>query len=321
MIVVNLLLLVLFSFLLIKAIDVLIACITRLAEISRLGKFTLSAMILAVATSMPELVVSVTSALSGNSQMALGTIVGSNIADISLVIGGAAVLGGGFSVVGEWLKIDIFSVFLAGALPLILLLDNTLSRSDGLILLAIFALYNYGVLRRRPAGSEKTGRLLKSMLTGPRRRGIDKLLLKLFLAVAGLIFCADIMVKLAVMIAQSLNVSVFLIGLFLVAVGTSLPELSFEVEAIRKRQVGMALGDLFGSVVANSTLILGLVALINPIRLPNGWQEYALAAAVFGVVFLLFWGFIRSKKKLERWEGLALIAVYLVFVLLEWNKT
>ncbi len=115
MFVVNLLLLLGFSYLLIKAVDVLIACITRLAEISRLGKFTLSAIILALATSMPELVVSVTSALSGNSQMALGTIIGSNIADISLVIGGAAVLGGSFSVAGEWLKIDIFSVFLAGA--------------------------------------------------------------------------------------------------------------------------------------------------------------------------------------------------------------
>ena len=68
-------------------------------------------------------------------------------------------------------------------------------------------------------------------------------------------------------------------------------------------------------------MILGLVALINPIRLVNGWQEYALAAAAFGVVFLLFWGFIRSKKKLERWEGLALILVYFAFVLLEWGKT
>ena len=190
-----------------------------------------------------------------------------------------------------------------------------------MILLSIFILYNYGVLRLRSSGREKTGRLLKSMLTGPGHKRVDKLLLKLFLSAAALIISADIMVKLAISIAHSLNVSVFLIGLFLVAVGTSLPELSFEIESIRKRQVGMALGDLFGSVVANSTLILGLVALINPIRLVNGWQEYALAAAAFGVVFLLFWGFIRSKKKLERWEGLALILVYFAFVLLEWGKT
>jgi cation:H+ antiporter len=105
-----------------------------------------------------------------------------------------------------------------------------------------------------------------------------------------------------------------------VAVGTSLPELSFEIESIRKRQVGMALGDLLGSVVANSTLILGLVAMINPIRLTNGIVEYALAAAVFGVVFLLFWTFIKSRKKLEWWEGLTLIVAYLVFAVLEFNK-
>ena len=142
----------------------------------------------------------------------------------------------------------------------------------------------------------------------------------MLLAAGALVISAEMMVKLGTAIAVELKVSAFLIGLFLVAVGTSLPELSFEIESIRKRQVGMALGDLFGSVVANSTLILGLVALINPIRLVNGWQEYGLAAAAFGVIFLLFWGFIRSKKKLEWWEGLVLIAAYLVFVMLEWNK-
>lgn len=298
----------------------MIGIVNHLSQISHLGKFTLSSMILALATTMPELVVSVTAALSGNPYMGLGTAIGSNIANISLIVGGAAVMGGSFSVAGQWLRLDIFSVFLAGALPLILLLDNHLSRSDGLILLAIFALYNYGVFRLRSGGLRHHGRLLKPMISGPALRATERWLLKLVLAAAVLIFSADMMVRLAVSIANSLNVSVFLIGLFLVAVGTSLPELSFATESIRKRQVGMALGDLFGSVVANSTLILGLVALISPVRLTNGWQEYGLAAAAFGVIFLLFWGFIRSKKKLERWEGLALIAVYLIFVILEFNK-
>lgn len=320
MIVINLLLLLLFCFILIKAGDALIVGVDHLSKLSRLGKFTLSSMILALATTLPELVVSVTSALSGNSYIGLGTTIGSNIANISLIIGGAAVMGGSFSVAGEWLKIDIFSVFLAGALPLVLLLDNNLSRVDGLILLAIFLLYNYSVLRRRPPGARHHSRLLKPMMSGSTLRATERWLLRLVLAAAALIFSAGMMVRLAVAIAQSLNVSVFLIGLFLVAVGTSLPELSLATESIRKKQVGMALGDLFGSVVANSTLILGLVALINPIRLTSGWQEYALAAAAFGVVFLLFWGFIRSKKRLERWEGLVLIAAYLVFVMLEWSK-
>lgn len=317
---VNLALLFLFSWLLIRACDFLISVVERLSRLSQIGKFAISSMILALATTLPELVVSLTSAFSGNSVVALGTTVGSNIANISLIIGGAAVMGGGFSVAGEWLKLDIMSVFLAGALPLILLLDNQLSRSDGLVLLSVFAVYNYGVLRLRSSGRATSSRLLQTMIAGPGHRQVDRLLAKLFLAVALLIFSADMLVRLATDIAGSLGISVFLISLLLVAVGTSLPELSLATESIRKRQAGIALGDLFGSVVTNSTMILGLVVLIRPIKLTNGWQEYALAAATFGVMFLLFWGLIRSKKKLERWEGLVLIAAYLVFVLLEFNK-
>src|SRR3990167_6383468 len=149
MLAVKLVLLFLFSYLLIKAVDALILSVNKLAEISRLGKFTVSALILALATSLPELVVGATSALSGNSRMALGIVLGSNIADISLVIGGAAVFGGSFSVAGAWLKLDIFSVFLAGALPLVLLLDNYLSRNDGLVLLLVFGLYYYRILHRK----------------------------------------------------------------------------------------------------------------------------------------------------------------------------
>ena len=142
-----------------------------------------------------------------------------------------------------------------------------------------------------------------------------------------LIFSADMIVKLGTTIAGGLGVPVFLVALFLIAIGTSLPELSFEIEAIKKGQAVMALGDLFGSVVVNSTLILGIVALIQPIELDGGLPgrqaglpAYLMSAAVFGVMFLLFWWFIRSKKKLERWEGAVLAAAYLVFALLEWMR-
>jgi cation:H+ antiporter len=80
----------------------------------------------------------------------------------------------------------------------------------------------------------------------------------------------------------------------------------------------MALGDLFGSIVANSTLVLGVVSLISPIRLEGGLDAYLLAAAGFGMMFLLFWFFVKTKRKLERWEGAVLILVYIGFVLLEW---
>lgn len=322
MILIYLLLIAGFSALLVKATDILTESLQRLAEITRLGKFAITSLLLALATSMPELVVSVTAALSGKSSLALGTIIGSNISDISLVIGGAAVIGGSFSIAGEFIKIDIFSVFLVGVMPLMLLLDNQLSRVDGLILLLIYGMYNFSLLNRRvdrPAGRQ--GKLLRKMWQTNNRRRTGKWLAWLFLGAAMLVFSADMIIKTGVVVAKLAGVPMFLIGLFFLAIGTSLPELSFEIGAVKRKQVGMVLGDLFGSVVANSTLILGLVVLINPIKLEAGLNAYLLAAAAFGVMFLLFWLFVKTKKKLERWEGLVLIAVYLAFAMLEWRAS
>jgi len=314
-----LLLLIGFSLLLIKSTDILTDSLQELAKITKVGKFAIASILLAFATSIPELVVGITAALEGRPNLALGVVLGSNIADISLVIGGAAIVSGTFSIAGEFLKIDIFSVFLAGVLPLMLLLDNQLSRVDGIILLFVYGMYNYGLLHKRakrPADGQS--RLMRKILTKTGRRKLNRWMAWLFLGAAMLMFSADMIVKTGAALAGVLGVPVFLIGLFLVAIGTSLPELSFEIKAIKEGQIGMALGDLFGSIVANSTLVLGIVSLISPIRLEGGLDSYLLAAAGFGMMFLLFWFFVKTKRKLERWEGLVLLGAYVVFILLEW---
>jgi len=316
-----LLLLIGFSLLLMKSTRILTDSLEELAKITKVGKFAITAFLLAFATSIPELVVGITAALEGRPSLALGVVLGSNIADITLVIGGAAIIGGSFSVAGEFLRIDIFSVFLAGALPLMLLLDGTLSRVDGIILLLVYGMYNFGLMQAKTKrGHGGYGKILRKILTKGTRKKMNKSLVWLFLGSAMLIFSADMIVKIGTALGQSLGVPVFLIGLFLVAIGTSLPELSFEIETIKKKQIGMALGDLLGSVVANSTLILGIVSLINPIVLANGLNSYLLAAAAFGVTFVLFWQFVKSKRKLERWEGAVLLVAYALFILLEWMK-
>ena len=109
-------------------------------------------------------------------------------------------------------------------------------------------------------------------------------------------------------------------GFILLSVATSLPELSFEIAAVRKRQVDMVFGDLLGSVVANSTLVLGLTALIQPIFLEKGLNAYLLATVFFAVIFCFFWLFVKSKKKLERWEGIVLLLIYVLFILAEFLR-
>ncbi|MBU2051843.1 sodium:calcium antiporter [Patescibacteria group bacterium] len=319
----NLLLLIGFSVLLIKATDIISESLNHLSRITRMGKFAITSFLLAFATSVPELVVGITAALEGRPSLSLGVVLGSNIANLSLVIGSAALIGGSLSVAGQWFKFDIFSVFLAGTMPLILLLDKTLSRSDGLILVMIYGIYNYGILMGKkrlvpPVSGRFKLLILKNQLANKK---MDRWLIWLFFWTAVLIFSANMIVNAAINFSHLLGAPVLLVGMFLVAVGATLPELTFEARAIKKHQAGMVLGNLTGSIVVNSTLILGLVSLIKPIKLDNGLNEYLLAAAAFGVMFLLFWLFIRSKKKLERWEGLALVMAYLLFVFLELRKT
>ena len=307
-----------FSFLLIKATDLLIRSLNRLSRTLKIGTFAITSFLLAFATSLPELFVCVTSALEGRPKLALGVILGSNIANLSLVIGGAALFAGSVRVVGQFLKYDIFYTFLAGSLPLILLLDNRLSRIDGLILLLVYGMYNYTVLRGKVSHKELNEegfitRILHRLAT----RGTEKNLAWVFLGAALLVFSSDMIVRLASGVAASFNISIILIGLFLVAIGTSLPELSFEIKAIKNKKVGMVFGNLLGSVVANSTLIIGITVLVSPIKLDEGLKVYLLATVAFLVIFNLFWFFVRTKKRLDRWEGAVLLVIYILFALIE----
>ena len=142
---VNFVFIFVFSVLLIKATDILVVNLKRMAEATRLGEFAITSFVLALATSLPELFVGISSAIEGSPSLSLGNVIGSNIADLSLVIGGAAIIGGSLSVQGIFLSRDVFYAFLAGAAPMLLLFDKNLSRIDGLVLLALYGFYNVSV--------------------------------------------------------------------------------------------------------------------------------------------------------------------------------
>jgi len=313
-----------FSLLLIKATDIIVVNLKALSRRTHIGQFAISSFLLALATSLPELVVGVAAALENEPNLALGNVLGSNIADLSLVIGGAALVGGTVAVRGIFLRQDVFYAFLAGAAPMILLFDKRLGRIDGLILLALYGFYNILILKERQQqlAEARDGReenIVWRLIRRLSHEGTKKELGWLFLGVALLLFSADMIVRIAGKIAIILNLPLLLIGLFLVAIGTSLPELAFELRAVREKQPGMVFGDLLGSVVANGTLVIGLVALITPIRI-QAFNEYLLATMAFVLMFTLFYIFIRTKRKLERWEGAILLGVYLLFILLEFLK-
>jgi cation:H+ antiporter len=315
----NLILIFLFCFVLVKATDILLVNFKALSQKTRWRQFALTGLILGLATSLPEFFVALTSAFEGQAILSLGNIIGANIANLSLVVGGAALIGGRVKAGGTFLRRDVFYAFLAATSPMLLLSDKFLSRIDGVILLALYVFYQLAIFNEHSdteeKKEEKQERLLRKLNSFSAQK-VSKEIAWIFLGIALLLFSADMLVKLAVKFALAFNLPLLLVGLLLISLGTTLPELVFEIEAIHKKQPNMALGNLLGSIVANGTLIIGLAALISPIRMQN-LRSYLLSTMVFLIVFGLFYLFIRTKRCLSRWEGLLLLLVYLFFAIIE----
>ena len=136
---------------------------------------------------------------------------------------------------------------------------------------------------------------------------------RLFVGLALLLFSADVIVKSATTLADQAGISGFVIGLVVVALGTSLPEFAFSLRSLEEHEPKMFFGNILGSTIANSTLVLGLVAVISPISVAS-ISKYYLAATFFVLVFMTFYFFIRSKHRLDRWEAVTLILLYVVFL-------
>lgn len=312
----NVLTILLFSTLLVKATDVSVASIKNLSQKSRLGQFVLSTIFMGLVTSLPEIFVAVSSALGNVPTLAMGNVWGSNIANLSLVIGGAAILGGTIRVGGDILKRDAFYAFLAGATPLFLLWDKRLSRLDGLILISLYLFYIFQIIKEEQKLSGDGEQTIKFLLRQISPKTNSKDYAQIFGGVALLLFSADVIVRLAKNIASSAGLPLFFTGMFVVALGTSLPELAFGLRAVRQKKTQMVWGNLLGSVVANGTLILGITALLQPIDLSTV-PRYAFASGAYIIVFFVFYFLIRSKRRLERWEGVLLLLIYVIFALLE----
>ncbi len=306
-----------FSIILIKGTDIIVIHLKSIARKTNLGSFYLTAIIIGMATSLPELFVGITSALKNQSNLSLGNVIGSNIADMSLIVGLAAVIGGSLKVKNHDIEArDLLHAFIAGIIPFLLLLDKTLSRVDGLILISMYGFYNYLILNKRRKYFEDEDGIIIGLLRRIHHNHVGKDFMYTFLGISAILFSSDMIVRLSSSFAKDMGIPIILVGLFIVAVGTSLPELAFEIEAIKKKESEMFLGNLLGSIVANGTFILGITALLNPITV-HAISEYYIAIFTFIVAFIMFFIFIRTKKRLERWEGILLIVAYLMFLIIE----
>ena len=285
------------------------------------GVFAISAIILALGTSLPELFVGITSALEKSPNLSLGVVLGSNIANIALIGGATAIFAGRVLIHSNYIMHDVWIAFLAGILPVFLASDGTISRIDALILLSVYLSYTTGFFKRRYmqiAQEQKEERFVYRFFRKFNHMSHleTKEFGKLFIGIALLLASSDAIVKLSTILASQANIPLFLVGLFVIAVGTSLPELAFSIRAISEHEPSMFFGNLLGSTIANSTLIVGVTALIQPLNI-IAFNEYLTAVAAFIAILVSFWLFIRSKHRLDRWEAAILLILYFTFVVVE----
>ncbi|MEM3126952.1 MAG: hypothetical protein QW331_02700, partial [Candidatus Woesearchaeota archaeon] len=237
----------------------LVRSLVKIAAFLRVTEFVVGFIIMAVSTSLPELFVGINAALANNSALSLGNVIGSNIADVTLVAGIMILVAKKVKVKNIYIKRDAIAMILIAILPFILMVfGNELSRVDGTILMGTFFTYGYYILRERKKFHDGSD-------NGVSKQQIVFFSLLFMFCVWLLFRSSEQVVFYATQLSISLVLPPIFIGLFLVALGTSLPELVFEVTAAKTGYADAALGDIIGSVVANSALVLGVTAIISPI--------------------------------------------------------
>ncbi|MCD8312787.1 MAG: calcium/sodium antiporter [Bacteroidales bacterium] len=283
-----------------------------IARKSGTSEFVIGLTIVAIGTSMPEMAVSFYSSIFGNSEIAIGNIVGSNVFNTALILGVTCLIAPTAITKGNLrrdLPINIFAtlllIFMALNHTVLGLGKNMISRVDGAILLALFVLYLYVSLKydeEIQAGDEDGSK--------PHRTWVA--IVMLAGGIAALIIGAHLFVDAAVYFARRLNVSDTFIAITLVAGGTSLPELATCIVAAAKKKSRLALGNIIGSNVSNIFLIIGGSALIRPIESGNiTYVDYGVL--LFLALFLLIVPLIFRRRKIGRAEGAVLVLVFAAY--------
>ena len=305
----NILLMVFCALLLIKAVNVFIDSTTKIAQYFKISGYTISFLLVALATSLPEVVVAVTSSVAKKSLLSYGDAMGSNIALITLVISLPILLGKSIATRSVLHSKDIYYATFFAFLPALLSIDGDIKRSDGIILIIAYIAYLSSVIKR----SRGVERILQQFdnINILKSAGLFALSLSLLLISSrGIVLGA---INLSVQMGWALS----FVGLTIIALGTSLPEIAFVISSEAKDNQREILGDIVGSVVANSTLILGLASIIYPIRLT--YSSIGSSTILFLTIsLLLFLKFTISKQRLEKFEALILISVYVLFILTEY---
>ena len=284
---------------------------SRLASSLGVSPIVVGLTIVSLGTSAPELVVCLVAALQGNPGLAIGNVMGSNLANIGLILGLTSLvhpLEVKHRVV--WREMPVMLLITFAIYPIAF--DRVLSRMDGFMLLLVLLAYLVWVFRSgRPEEIKRSQGSRNSIATPEGATSLLNLkdIGQVALGSAFLVLGGYCIVKGAVEVASALGISEMIIGLTVVAIGTSLPELATSLVAAMRQEVDIAVGNIIGSNIFNLTAIFGTTAVVRPIMIPETLLSRELAGVV--LMSLLLWPILRSGWRIKRWEGALLLTAYI----------
>ncbi|MDT8420686.1 MAG: calcium/sodium antiporter [Desulfuromonadales bacterium] len=265
--------------------------------------------VVALATSMPEMMVSLAAVLKGTSDIAAGNIIGSNIANIGLILGAAAILAP-MRVEGNTLRKDIPIMLAASVLMVLFSLDGQLGFVDGLLLLCgLMAFVVYCVISGRRSASARPA---EEGVVDEEKRHRRRDLVLILVGIVGLGVGAELMVRSAITIARAVGLSDMVIGVTIVALGTSLPELAASMMGAWRGEMDLSVGNVIGSNIFNLLFVLGFCAMIRPIAIEPATLRFELPVMLLFSFALL--PLVGRRMRLGRTEGGLLLLGYLMFV-------
>jgi cation:H+ antiporter len=286
---------------LIKGADVFVDCSSAIAKRFGIPSIIVGLTIVAMGTSAPEFSVSVQSALAGMNDMSIANVIGSNMFNLLVVLG--------LSSVVNKLKInnykDVYIMLVVGLIMLICSADGLLNVFDGALLLVIFTFYILSLIYKAYNGNQKEE-------TEEKQKSLITTIVLSILGLGAIIWGGDLVVNSASAIAQQLGMSENLVGLTVVAIGTSLPELVTSLVATKKGEVDIAVGNVVGSNIFNMLLILGTSSIINPMTV--AYFTFLDILFIIGAM-AMFILMTYSSKTLNKEKGLPLVLVYIIYII------
>lgn len=306
---------------LLVASDLFTSATERLSLALGISPFLVGATVVAGGTSLPELVSSVLAVSAGAPEIVLGTVVGSNVANILLVIGLAAASTRALRIERELVRVDLPLLMASAVFLLVVAWDGTVAWYEGLLGLVGLAIYVHFTLSARDRLDEVVEELVGEHVEGVDVAATDEGALEpdvgvrtyatIVASLVVVIVAADQFIDSILSIATTLGVGTELIAMTAVAVGTSLPEIAVSVTAVRRGSSELTVGNVLGSNVFNTFAVLGVPSLLAPVPVSQDVGDFALPVMLLAT---LLYYFITQDREITRWEGMTLVVLYAVFV-------